>query len=152
LNAQWVGKDFLWSPDGKAIYSVQGDANGKSGLFRITTGGERELIVRMKKWDSGPRTISPNGSHVVVCNFPNDWNTPRDCELINVIARKTRSFQSRNDLFTWTPANQLVFDNSIMDMGNGALMGLPQSLYIDYNNLLVDFGPNTVQVFVSCLP
>lgn len=127
--------DFVWSPDGKYIYSIQKANNGSSALYRISLDGTKEQMTVTMDKKRLIESISPNGSYILMCNVFQD-----ECEVYDVNSLKLIPLPNYDDFPPyWHPNSTLKTDDYVINFREDTKQEI--SYYMEYNNLLHDLEP-----------
>jgi Tol biopolymer transport system component len=122
----WVGFDFDWAADGKAVVYGTEDASGRQSirLRDLATGADRELYGPVPPSSYNNRVVSPDGRWLAVSVGPSGaWNSGGEAlylvpvsggsprELLRVDASSETTARIRN--VTWTPDGRHLLFNRL---------------------------------------
>lgn len=140
--------DFLWSPDGKYLYSVQINEGMQNALFRIQPDGTREELTVLKGENFAIESISPNGSYILLCDA---LTYPHECIVFNVDLSGTQSIPPAQYYMPfWLLNNDLESDGYVFNIEEGGKEETPDSFSFEENHTIHYFNLNGL--FISPLP
>ena len=143
--------DFLWSPDGGYIYSIQRTDSGRDALFKVHPDGKNDKLARLDHNNFMIESISPNGKYVLLCDYSTQIFPPYKCIAFDTMSQKPITLPiAKYYMPYWYPSSEIEVGGLMLNLEDGTKKETPESFSFKENNTIYYF--DLYGLFISRLP